>query len=652
VVYVQNLYRVRIEPPESYQNQIHSDLVVDPQDETRLAILAEWQDRSVKALLEPTLKDFARTGLERMKLSTPGRVLEDLFHAIGESLGALPDDLHGAFDVGVVLCSGRSLYVLYSEGLAPLVSLGGPPQPLESGLRLRVRELTPQVSPQVATALGGRLRLVRVFFEDEDRALLWMPSHGNPPRDLEEARSDAAAGLAPQEGNVDGARIVVLKDPVHSEDVFPDIDSGWPEVDETPRRDRATMSYVALVLVVVVFGTALFGMSRWQRIPDPVAPTSAALSEKVDSQAEAPARVSPVVVESERTEPLQVASVPPPTDRIETVSMPPADAPKPVSLELAWSKRHGDWVTSSPQLIQDRVVYGCRDGKLYAVDENGAPVWQYNSGSGIGATPEVDGTRVFCGNYGGKAFAVRAFDGQEIWTRALGAKIVASPASGRRHVYFQTYGGEVVALDKKTGKVAWRRTIGGQIRARALIHRDELVVISGTGKVLCLSQESGKPRWQSNAGAGVISNPLRVGTNIVFGSRNGYVNALSLEDGSVVWRSELGGAVNSSPSSNETGTRLFVGCSDRGIYALNAIDGSIVWRYRTRSPVLSKPWVEGEIVYITSYDRNTYALNADDGSLRGSIALGAPIYSSPLVHDGQLYVGSNDGTFYCVTALR
>jgi outer membrane protein assembly factor BamB len=448
-----------------------------------------------------------------------------------------------------------------------------------------------------------------------------------------------------------GARIVVLKEALHEADVFPDLDSNWPELRDEPRRDRATMSYLALVLVVVVFGTALFGMSRWQSVPDSTGTDGNKLSEAVESslQAAAPARVSPAVVEGDSKEPLQFASVPVPRDPIGETQ---AAIAKPTSLELMWSKRHGDWVTSSPQLIQDRVVYGCRDGKLYAVDRDGAPLWHYNSSAGIGATPEVDGTRVFCGNYDGKAFAVRAFDGQELWTQPLGAKIVATPTAGRTHVFFQTYAGDVVALDKKTGKESWRRQIGGQIRARALVHREEIIVISGTGQVLCLSQQTGEPRWRSTIGAGVISDPLQVGELMVFGSQNGFVNALSLQDGKMAWRTQLGGAVNSSPATNQANTHIFVGCSDRGIYALQVKDGAKVWDYKTKSPVLSKPWVDGEIVYITGYDRNTYALNADDGSLRGSIALTAPIYSSPLVHQGQMYFGSNDGTFYCVSALR
>ena len=67
------------------------------------------------------------------------------------------------------------------KDLFPLTNLSEQLLPLLAGERMRVRDLTPQVAPQLATVLDGQLQLVRVFFEDEDRVVLWMPSNGQPP---------------------------------------------------------------------------------------------------------------------------------------------------------------------------------------------------------------------------------------------------------------------------------------------------------------------------------------------------------------------------------------------------------------------------------------------------------------------------------------
>jgi outer membrane protein assembly factor BamB len=623
------LFRLRLESPDEFQNQLFTFLDAgETDDDIRVAVLAEWHDRSVKAALEPVLHEVTR---EIHDTGAPSAAfLEDCVRAMDSACTTLPPDVIGRFELGIVLCRGRSLYLLHSEGMSPQFSLGAPPQPLQSTLRVRVKEL-PIYSERTHPGLvAQRLQLHRVFLEEEDRVVLW----------LESSREAGYAREEPQ-----NARIVLLKEPAPETEALETIASGaWPGQEPEARRDRVTMSYVALALVVVVFATALFGMSRWQGIggTQSTALAPEVLSESVDSTLEP---MSPSQVSAERIEaPPEARSDEPPLEAVL------ASATRS-SLQLLWSKRYRDWVTSSPRLIQGHVVYGCRDGRVYAVDAQGAPVWEYDSGSGIGATPEVDGTRVFCGNYAGRAFALRALDGLELWARDLGARIVASPAVGRHHVYFQTYAGDVVALEPKTGRVAWKRNIGGRLRARPLGYDQQLVVVSGDGTVLCLEQRTGEVIWSTSLGARVISNPLRVGDRVVLGSPDGHVYALSLTDGGTLWRTATGGAVNSSPATDGEGT-IFVGSRDQQVYAIRIGDGSVAWRFRTGGAILSTPWVEEDRVYVTSYDRHTYVLEADAGALIAKIQLGAAIYSSPLVHDGRVFLGSNDGTFYCLSDTR
>lgn len=652
---MRNLFRLRLETPEGFQNQLFTFLDAgDTQDDTRIAVLAEWHDRSVKAAAESALQQLTR---EYRDLHTPvGAFLEDFVLALEIACEDLPDDVRTAFELGIVLCRGRSLYVLHTSGLQPQFSLGGPPQPLQSTMRLRVKDL-----PIATSELGvaSHMRLSRVFFEDDDRVVLWLDGNGfagTPTRGLT-PDLDAVDPEPPQ------ARIVLLKEPASDGDIVDAETSDWPHAEETPRRDRVTMSYAALALMVLIFATALFGMTRWQRmggLPEDDT-VSSLLPEGVDSSLDplAPSRVSAEVDEA-TPEAIEVASVTPPTSppvlddetaparAPETLAQP---TPEPVTLQVAWSKRHSDWVTSSPQLVQGQVVYGCRDGHLYAVDESGKPRWDYDSGSGIGATPAVDGARLYCGNYGGRAFALRALDGYELWARDLGSKIVATPAVGRGQVYFQTYAGDVVALDTKSGRVAWKVRIGGNLRACPVVTSQQLLVVSGAGDLLCLDQASGKRLWNVALGSRVISNPLRIGALVVVGSHDGRVHAVSLEEGAVVWQTRLGGPVNSSPAT-DGGDAVYVGSSDRHLYAIDVADGSIRWRYRTQGPVLSKPWVEDERVYVTSYDQHTYVLDARTGGLMAKLGLSAAIYSSPLVHDGRVYFGSNDGTLYCLNEIR
>ena len=648
--YMRNVFHLRLETPEGFQNQLFTFLDAgDRQDDTRIAVLAEWHDRSVRAAAEPVLRQLTR---DYDDIHTPaGAFLEDFVLALEVACRNLPDELRYAYELGIVLCRGRSLYVLHTHGLQPQFSLGGPPQALQSTMRLRVKDLPLSAgAPEDDTA---HTRLRRVFFEEEDRVVLWMDGCGFGDAPLAVATTPDAEASDPEPAR---ARIVLLKEPAPESDVIETLDSDWPH-EKAPKRDRVTMSYAALALMVIIFATALFGMSRWQSMgglpeDDQV---RALLPEGVDSSMlpTAPSRVSGDVAEAALPETRDLAALEPQAQaQAKVESSPPAVAVSgPVTLELAWSKRHRGWVTSSPQLVQGQVVYGCRDGHLYAVEESGTPRWDYDSGTGIGATPAVDGTRLYCGNYGGRAFALRALDGYELWARDLGAKIVASPAVGRSLVFFQTYSGDVVALESKSGRVAWKVRIGGQLRARPVVTSQQLLVVSGAGDLLCLDQKDGKRLWSVPLKTRVISNPLRVGRTVVVGSHDGSVYAVSLEDGSVQWRAQLSGPVNSSPATDD-GSVVYVGSSDRHLYAISMGDGAIVWRYRAQGPILSTPWVEDGRVYFTSYDQHTYVVDCRNGALMAKIGLGAPIYSSPLVHDGRVYFGSNDGTVYCLSEIR
>ncbi len=639
MVGVQNLFRVRIEASEAIQNQTLTFVDAgDPERECTLAVLVRWQDHALKPALEPVFQDFVRDYREAGSIVSPGSFLEKLVHALDAACNRVDAALLDRMEFAVALCCGRGLYLLHSLGFAATCALdGGSPQPLVSSLRVRVKDLSPSSmrgSHLWSAALVERLRLVRVFFEDEDAAAVQLAL-------------PAAEELSGEFGEPAPARAAVVVDKEPALDAVlggreEPGDAGWPDLGETARRDRRTLSYAAVGLVAVLFATAIFGMWRWHRLGNPVTPpgTDALFSETVDRSLDArsqDARVSAETIDNggERAQNLRGSR---------------GDDAAAGALSVLWSKRHTDWVTSSPRLAHGRVVYGCRDGHLYSVDPDGDVVWDYDSGAGIGATPAVADGRVYCGNYSGRAFAVRDKDGKELWTADLGSKLVASPAPGQKLVFYATQGGEIVALNKKNGEVAWRYATGGKLRAAPLAEGDRLYAPGGEGELLCLEQKSGKVRWTYEAGSSVQSSPLLADGKLVFGCKDGSVHAVAAKDGAQVWTQRTRGAVQSTPGTADG--LVFVGSSDRRLYALQLGSGDIAWKFPTQAPILASPAVLDHKVYITAYDKHTYVLEAKSGRELGKIRLKAPIYSSPLVAAGRIYCGSNDGTLYCMSDIR
>ena len=625
MVGVQKLFRVRLETDAAVQIPPLAFVDDDPESESSLGIRV-WTRGALQQVLEPVFDDFVQQYRDEGSIVSPGACLEGLVHTLDAALaGADPEALDG-LEIAVALSSGRGLYLLHTTNLEARCALGGPPQPLRSTLDVRVKDLSPATmrrSHQWSAELVERLRLVRVFLQDETRATL---SLNTRPLDADIFAETGRAVLVVEKEaapDLEGA----LSDG--------DGNSSWPDLDDAPRRDRRTLSFAAIGLVVLLFGTALLGMWRWQRIGSHGASPSGAerlFAESVDSQLE-PRQESSRVASEVVTEDAETGD----------------ETGEAANLAIVWSKRHKDWVTSSPRLAHGHVVYGCRDGSLYAVESNGEVAWEYDSGAGIGATPAVDGDRVFCGNYAGRVFAIGAKNGKEAWAVELGARIVASPVVGKKWVFVATQAGDLVALQKKNGREVWRHALGGKPRVTPLAVDDHLIVPGADGEMLCLAQKSGEIEWTYNTGAEVTSSPVRVGDRVAFGSKDGGVHMVTLRDGGLAWLQRTKGAVQAAPA---LGKDLLYVASDRRLVALRPQTGEVAWTFPTRAAILATPSVADGKVYVAAYDRHTYVLDAKSGKELSRLRLKAPIFSSPLVVDGRIYVGSNDGTVYCMTASR
>jgi len=64
--------------------------------------------------------------------------------------------------------------------------------------------------------------------------------------------------------------------------------------------------------------------------------------------------------------------------------------------------------------------------------------------------------------------------------------------------------------------------------------------------------------------------------------------------------------------------------------------------------VLSRPFVDGDRVLVTSYDGSVYALDANNGELLDRYSTEQAIFSSPIVDGDRVYFGNNGGRFFCL----
>jgi outer membrane protein assembly factor BamB len=187
-----------------------------------------------------------------------------------------------------------------------------------------------------------------------------------------------------------------------------------------------------------------------------------------------------------------------------------------------WEHRTGAAVTAGPVFDGAKVIFGCADGRLHALDLSGRPVWTFAARGRISADPSADGRRVFFGTDERQFFALDAATGRKRWSRRLqGAPLhapiihgrrVAVPASRIIHepcrsgplVLVSSAAPDLLAFDLATGKNAGRYAASGPLVAGALWLSPEVVLVEEDG-------DSGRQRLVF---LGAESSPRRMGGSV------------------------------------------------------------------------------------------------------------------------------------------
>ena len=319
-----------------------------------------------------------------------------------------------------------------------------------------------------------------------------------------------------------------------------------------------------------------------------------------------------------------------------------AEQPLEVRLSEVWRRSYPDQVTSSPVIVGESVVFGCRDGGVYALDRvSGAPLWRFAASSGVGASPAVHGDRIIVADYNGYAYAVGAADGKEVWREKLPTKVVSSPAVSGDRVLFCGVDGYAYCLSAADGKLLWKRSTKGRIRGSPVSGGAGFFVPSYDGYLYALSAGSGEVVWRVALGGPVSATPAAREGCVVVGGSDGGVRCLDAATGMAKWNYATGDAVKSSLAIS--GDKALFGSNDGCVYCMNVADGTTAWKYQTGGIVLARPAVRDGVVYAGSYDGRLYALDAVNGRPLAVFEAGGEIFSSPAVDEERVYFGTNRG---------
>lgn len=310
-----------------------------------------------------------------------------------------------------------------------------------------------------------------------------------------------------------------------------------------------------------------------------------------------------------------------------------------------WRFDAGSSVASSPAVADGRVFFGDRAGRFHALDAHtGEEVWRVATGPEASwawghesadiftSSPAVVDGRVVFGSGDGRVHAVRADDGGALWSTPVNGRVRSSPAVRDGVVVVGSADGSVYVLSLDDGSVLERFDTEGRSLRSADFGFDRKTVQSTPavvdGRVFVGAKDGHLYAFDLGEGGPGDGEPGEGG------------------EGRWAWRSDhrvswvLGGPAVADGV-------VWTGTSDgRFVQAVDAGSGRELWRVETPSSVWTSPAVAGGAVYVADNAGWVRALDRTSGEELWSYRTGARVQSSPVPDDGMLFVGSDDGGVY------
>ena len=236
---------------------------------------------------------------------------------------------------------------------------------------------------------------------------------------------------------------------------------------------------------------------------------------------------------------------------------------------IVWETAIGD-VESAPLLIGERLFAATVAGRLFCLDKKtGAIIWMYTVSAdrmpvAIQSSLASDGKIIVFGCVDGKLYAVSADNGRLIWSIQTNGCITASPTIFGGKVSVGSVDGSFYAVDVVTGKLIWKTVLSGKIFSSA-VDRSGVYVGTSAKVIYCLDDKNGTIVWKTLLGGPIHSAPLVSGTTIYVGCMDKMLYALDRVTGKVIWSYQTAGRLSSSPVI--AGNHLVVFKDDRTIIA-------------------------------------------------------------------------------------
>ncbi|HEX9972469.1 MAG TPA: PQQ-binding-like beta-propeller repeat protein [bacterium] len=195
-----------------------------------------------------------------------------------------------------------------------------------------------------------------------------------------------------------------------------------------------------------------------------------------------------------------------------------------------WQTKTPDQIRSSPAMKHDKIVFGCDDGFVYAVERlTGAITWKFKTGASVQATPVIGDTIVYVGSLDKNFYAISLNSGKPVWSFQAGGQLFEAAALDNEFIIFGSADSKIYCLDRFSGKEIWAFEAKSVISTSPLICQDKVFFGSLDNFYYALDLKTGKELWKYETKGRVRTNPVIWGEYLIGASENNYVYIFSPE---------------------------------------------------------------------------------------------------------------------------
>ncbi len=176
--------------------------------------------------------------------------------------------------------------------------------------------------------------------------------------------------------------------------------------------------------------------------------------------------------------------------------------------EEIWRFRAGGPIKTSPVFFENKIIFGCDDGKFYFLDQMGRLVHKFEAGSAIQVDPLLEGDRLYFSSADNTFCCLDLTKRKKKWKVQTGGITFASPLVWKERIFFLGSNAVLYCLNKRSGEILWWRTIPSRSLYSLEIAGERILASSLSAVLVCFDIKTGEEVGRYWASQEIKSNPL------------------------------------------------------------------------------------------------------------------------------------------------